>query len=154
MKIKKKIFCFLGAIFYFITYFDIDYKTGGEFPKPYIYTYISNEIIDYKIGYVSEKNITIKNIEILKKNILGYETVIFDSSKNKVKQKDSFEIFITPFWTKEIIFKSEIFDQTESLNSVLRVYKPNFEFGIFPFWSFIPIFEYAKPVVIFKFGSD
>lgn len=151
----KKWIIFL--IFSSIMYFDIRYIIKGDVPKPYLYTRIDTSFICFNyFDFFYRKNQNINNINDIKitaQNILNFESKLFNSNDLEIYKNYNFKFFLVPFFTKEIIVKSSLI-VNDKLIETEQFYKPYLEFGIRPFWAFIPVFEYAKPIVIFKIGEN
>lgn len=151
----KKLILFL--IFSSITYFDIRYVIEGTVPKPYLYTRIDTSFICFNyldFFYRKNSNInSINNINITTQNLFNSESKLFSLNNLEVYKNYNTKFFLIPFFTKEIIVKSSLVINNNLIETE-QFYKPYLEFGIRPFWAFIPVFEYAKPIVIFKIGEN
>ena len=152
---KRWILCF---IFFTITYCKFRYKFEEPYNRPYLFTSIStNFFIKNKFGYYyreENKDISPKNISLKKVNLFGSSTTIYSKINPLLtNNKNRTNFFLIPFWIKKVTIESSIEVDNKEI-FLEQSYTPYLEFGIRPFWSFIPVFEYAKPIVIFKIGEN
>lgn len=145
-------------IFFTFTYCEFRYKFEKPYNRPYLFTSIStNFLIKNKLGYLyreENKSISPKDISLKKINLLGFSTIIYNNKNPLLTSDKSREVFfLIPFWIKKITIESNIEVDNKEI-FLEQSYTPYLEFGIRPFWAFIPVFEYAKPIVIFKIGEN
>ena len=153
MRIKKR-WCIILIFANFFTYFDIFYELVGGYPKPYLYVRIENECIFYNdLRYFYREEIeSVKKIEILKTNILGMKSILLEKKDlNNIFEFTYFEMFLIPFFIKEVSIKSTLKVKNE-LIEIEQKFKPTFEFGINPFW--LIIVDSYNPRRLFKIGGD
>ena len=155
MRIKKR-WCIILIFANFFTYFDIFYELVGGYPKPYLYSRIYTEGIFYNqldFFYYRDENIeNVKKIEILKTNILGMKSILLEKKDlNNIFKSTYFEMFLIPFFIKEVSIKSTLKVKNE-LIEIEQKFKPTFEFGINPFW--LIIVDSYNPRRLFKIGGD
>ena len=153
MRIKKR-WCIILIFTYFFTYFNTNYEIIGGRPKPYLYVRIENECIFYNdLRYFYREEIeSVKKIEILKTNILGMKSILLEKKDlNNIFESTYFEMFLIPFFIKEVSIKSTLKVKNE-LIEIEEKFKPTFEFGINPFW--LIIVDSYNPRRLFKIGGD
>lgn len=143
------------SIFFTFTYCEFRYKFEKPYVRPFLHTSIYTKyIFKNQLGYLyREKNIMPKEISLKKVNILGFSKFLYKKINPPLSDKDDINFILFPFWTKKITIESIVEVNNEQI-SLEQSYTPYLEFGIRPFWSFIPVFEYAKPIVIFKIGEN
>ena len=155
MRIKKR-WCIILTFTYFFTYCNMFYEPVELHLKPYLYVNIYTEGIfnsKLKFFYYTDENIeNVKKIEILKTNILGMKSILLEKKDlNNIFEFTYFEMFLIPFFIKEVSIKSTLKVKNE-LIEIEEKFKPTFEFGINPFW--LIIVDSYNPRRLFKIGGD
>lgn len=152
---KKWIIFFV--IIYLFTYFDIKFILKNKESQPFLYSRIENKFIlknYFEYFYSDEKKIkNIESITLSKENLFSQNTILFEKKNIEIFKSYNFKFILNPFFTKRILVNSSILIGDKIIKNK-QVYEPYYEFGIYPFWAFIPVFEYAKPIVIFKIGEN
>ncbi len=157
---RKTFFLILIVIFFkLITYKEMSYVE--DFNKYFSLRRNSKELseVTYRYFYRASANIEeVRDLEIIKTNILNKSTVIHKREKNMTPtETEYFKTRLIPFWDDEIRVHSTLIVNGEA-KEIELTYKFYFEFGMHRFWLY-PAYIITQqssdppPIVFIKYGG-